>query len=571
MDFMMMKPELPGQALTMHAKVRVPEAESPSRSFSEYVERKMNAGREKKECLLGAKAAEKIKSSKEDGGEGDGEVLTVAGLLYGVMEELLKIAGESETPGVWTVDLSDLELLKKIATDAGMSEADIALLIQQMEAENGNLGLDDFLAAFMRHFETMDDVRPITVPETELPFLETLLSKMGVSVEEITKISDSGVTGDAKLDLTLFLKGLESIEGAHPITLSDWEVEQLNDLLAKAGVSEELQKSMLWERGFTKVELGLDRLKNLLNQGINEIESGRPFADLPSFRADLKQLLSQAGFKDGGVGWSPVVQKSLQAVHKELVGLVDLSTVQVSRVDGLIMTPESEEAEIDLEGLAGNAEETDGYELFSESILMDHDKGLTGKSSDEHQDILNSSGSAILSRPESPAGNTGTLDSEITAGQGRPNVMTHRALSQMQQQAFDQISQGVLKGINNNDNHLVLKLYPPELGEVKVDLLVRNGHVALSFNMENSKVKQLLESSLDQFQESLEEKGLVLDECMISAGRDDENDDAWQRFEAVWNSKSAARVETLADPADNVLYHTSGNYDVREGGISLFV
>lgn len=566
----MMKPELSVQASPMHAEVRASYAKSPSGSFSEYVERKMNAGLEKQEGLLNAKAVEKTKPSRENDGEGDGEVLTVAGLLYGVMEELLKIVGESEAPGVWSVDLSDLELLKKIAMDAGMSEEDIALLLQQMEAEDGKLGLDDFLAAFMRHFETMDDVRPITVPETDLPFLETLLSKMGVSVEEITKISDSAVTGDARLDLALFLKGLESIEGAHPITLSDWEVEQLNDLLAKAGVSEGLQKSMLWERGFTKVALGLDRLKNLLTQGINEIESGRPFVDLPVFRADLKQLLSQAGFEHGGVGWSPVVQKSLEAVYKELVELVDLSTVQVSRVNPTIMTQESEEAEIDLEGLDGNAEETDGYELFSESTFMDHDKGLTGQRGDKHQDMLNSSGSTILSRHESLAGNTGTPNFEITAGDARPHVMTHRMPPQMQQQAFDQISQGVLKGINNNDNHLILKLYPPELGEVKVDLLVRNGHVALSFNMENSKVKQLLESSLDQFQESLEQKGFVLDECMISAGRDDDNN-AWQRFEAAWNSKSPARVETLAGPADDVLYHTAYDYDVREGGISLFV
>ena len=110
-----------------------------------------------------------------------------------------------------------------------------------------------------------------------------------------------------------------------------------------------------------------------------------------------------------------------------------------------------------------------------------------------------------------------------------------------------------------------------ELGEVKVDLLIRNDHVSLSFNMENSKIKQLLESSLDQFQENLEQKGFVLDECMISSGGNEENEDAWQRFESAWKSRAEIRVESLDDLTDNVLYHTANNYDAGDGGISLFV
>ena len=563
MNFMLMKPELPVQAQKMRTEVKAPDVRSQSGSFSEYVERKMNKAREKKEALLGGEAAGKTKSSRKYGKEDDEDALTVAGMLRRMMEELREIAEDSESPGAWTFQLPDSELLKKIAMNGGMSEADIALLIQQMEAEGGNLELDDFLKAFMRHFETLDDVRPITVPETELPLLETFLSKMGVSVEEIKKISDAAVTGDGKLDLTLFLKGLESISGERPITLSEWEAEQLGDLLSKAGVSEKLQKSMLWERGFTKVELGFDRLKNLLSQGINEIESGRPSADLPAFLADLGQLFNQAGFENKGVGWSPVVQKTLLDVHKKLVNLVDLATVQVSKI--------KETSEIISEVPAMTDEDGDGLKLFSESAIMDLNEGMTGQSGDKHQDMLNSSGKTILSRPESPAVNIETPGPEMTAAHTRSQAMADRMVPRMQQQAFDQISQGVLKGINNNNHHLVLKLNPPELGEVKVDLLIRNDHVSLSFNMENSKVKQLLESSLDQFQENLEQKGFVLDECMISSGGNEENEDAWQRFESAWKSRAEIRVESLDDLTDNVLYHTANNYDAGDGGISLFV
>lgn len=562
MNFMLMKPELPVQAQKMCTEVRAPDVRSQSGTFSEYVERKMNKVREKKEGLLGGEAAGKTKSSLEYGREDD-DALTVAGMLRRMMEELREIAEDSESPGSWTFQLPDSELFKKIAMNGGMSEADISPLIQQMEAEGGNLELNDFLEAFMRHFETLDDVRPITVPETELPLLETFLSKMGVSVEEIKKISDAAVTGDGKLDLTLFLEGLESIAGERPITLSEWEAEQLGDLLAKAGVSEKLQKSMLWERGFTKVELGFDRLKNLISQGINEIESGRPSAELPAFLSDLGQLLNQAGFEDKGVGWSPVVQKTLLDVHKKLVNLVDLATVQVSKI--------KETSEIISKVPAMTDEDGEVLKLFPESAIMDLEEGMTGQSGDKHQDMLNSSGRTILSRPESPVVNIETPGPEMTAAQTRSQVMADRMPPQMQQQAFDQISQGVLKGINNNNHHLVLKLNPPELGEVKVDLLIRNDHVSLSFNMENSKVKQLLESSLDQFQENLEQKGFVLDECMISAGRNEENEDAWQRFESAWKSRAEIRVESLEDLTDNVLYHTADNYDVGEGGISLFV
>ena len=76
--------------------------------------------------------------------------------------------------------------------------------------------------------------------------METLLSKLGVPVEQIVDAADKGATGDGQLDLASFLEGLQGVEdNGQPIVLTDWEKTQLQEIFSKAGVAEELQNRLL--------------------------------------------------------------------------------------------------------------------------------------------------------------------------------------------------------------------------------------------------------------------------------------------------------------------------------------
>lgn len=145
---------------------------------------------------------------------------------------------------------------------------------------------------------------------------------------------------------------------------------------------------------------------------------------------------------------------------------------------------------------------------------------------------------------------------------------------ELQQFAIDQISQGVLRGLRNNDHHLSLTLYPKELGEVKVDLQMRGNQLSMNFAMENHKVKEALQSSMGEFKDNLERRGFNLGAMSVSVDQQQNSGDSGKRYRAAWEQmlvsqprQGTAATQAVATPAN------SGNMTIRgqQGGISLFV
>jgi flagellar hook-length control protein FliK len=165
----------------------------------------------------------------------------------------------------------------------------------------------------------------------------------------------------------------------------------------------------------------------------------------------------------------------------------------------------------------------------------------------------------------------GLATANVASQAARPFVNIPNLPPGLQQQSFTQLSEGVLQGLRNQEHHLVLKLYPKELGEVKVEMTVRDNQVAVSFVMENSRVKAVLESNLEQFRENMEKQGFVIDECMVSLNRDSDSNESWQQFQAASQQKGAeGRRTTLADLPDDALYQRALPGNNRESGVDLF-
>lgn len=594
MNAMMMAPPLPMANAVESAKTSKKSGPSPEeRSFAEYVDRKAASERSKKN-LLGASdaAAKKVAGNKTDKGEVSGRAKakaketgvdssdandsTDASLLQKLMRKLQDIAAEREFgPGAWLCVSPDIGILQEIKDAVGMGDAEFSLLLEKMKQDDGKLDLMDFFAALERHFQALDKPRPITVPETVLPLLETLLSRMSVPVEDITRISEQAVTGDDKLDIVLFLEGLNTLAemkeagDEKAITLSAWEAEQLKEMLDKAGVSEPLQKSLFLEQGQTPVKFSLGRLQDMLSQAIAEVESNMPQADVPAFLTELENMLARAGFQEKGPGWSPVVQETITALYQELRKTVDLATVKVQKGTAAVIDEMPEEALVEEEMI-----EEDGLAAAGKDQKDKAGKSFAG---DAEGRIFQSQGKHEEAGAEQvhtefqpgsypdPAANMASH-----ADKARGLAFGQHMTRQMQQQAFDQIAAGVMRGLRNNEHHLVLKLHPPELGEVKVDLHVRNEQISVSFAMENSRVKEVLQSNMEQFRDSLEQKGFSLGQCFVSVDQQDQPGDSWQRFENI-AKHSGITIEKLTDLPDDALYLRAVPGVSRDGGVNLFV
>jgi len=252
-------------------------------------------------------------------------------------------------PGQWNVVINDPARLTALAQKAGMGEAEIAALMERFESKGGVFEMGELLASFVRHFEGLQNQQPVTVPETELPFLESILARLNTPMEEISRLGQQAVRGDNTVDLAALLRGLQELAAQiassgqaaqAEVTLTGLDAEQLQGILDAAGVSREAQRQLLpelhapWDnpaRPDQPVKLDLDRLVNLLRQGLADVAANRPQPDVPAFLDDLKAIFAEAGFTEKGVGWSPAVQDAAAKMFGKLMETVDPATVKVEK------------------------------------------------------------------------------------------------------------------------------------------------------------------------------------------------------------------------------------------------
>ena len=569
-----------------------------SSSFSEYLERKMVSEPGARKNLLGtgrdkvAKAAvrgaEKSAPSSAKPADDTAENASLHALFGQFLAEIRSQAKQNDAgPGAWTFTLPDASLLTKLAEDAGMSEAESTALMQQFEANQGTLDLDSLLATLVNHFQAAQNERPVTVAETELPLLDLILERMGVPAEKIQEIGEQSVTGDNQLDLTKFLEALGSVQGDRPTTLTGLESEQLQNLLDQAGVSKIMQRALLPERHtpwenpnqpLQPVTLNLDRLRNLLTQGLQDIAASERKPDLPKLITDLKAIFAEAGLVEKGAGWTPAVQKAVEDTYRALLDNVDLASVRVKKVP-VAETPakppvaseflendgtRSEDApqgvfaepEPDAGALAGGTPQENGDPAEAAMVAPGEDADPA-----THRPAIPHTG-AEVARPEQQ-----TPPHEIKAPHHVP-----RLAPGLEQQTLSRLSESVIRGLRTNEHHLILRLYPKELGEVKVEMMVRDNHVAVSFAMENSRVKEVLEKNMEMFQQNLEQQGFTLEECMVSVNQQhDGNTEAWREFVQGWQERRGEGQKlTLAEVGSDVLYLRPGAGSGREAGIDFF-
>ncbi|MEA3546985.1 MAG: flagellar hook-length control protein FliK [Thermodesulfobacteriota bacterium] len=542
-----------------------------SGSFARHLEKKLDEAYHEKRDMLGMRERHSVKqrnqssSDKSECETGETGRESLAGLLAEFMEDLKKIAAEKDCdPGEWNVAL-DFSQLSEICAAAGLDPAELSILKEQAGRQDAKLEIGDLFDSLSSHFENMGEEKKITLAETDLPLLDVFLTQFGLAREHIQEISEAAVRGDGTFDLDLFLQGLRKAETGvvgqeQTVTLTDWEAEQLEDILTKAGVTRGTQFDLLPERIFQEqpVKLSLSRLQNILEGGIQDIRAQEAGIRLPEFLESLGQMLSEAGFESKSVGWSPVVQETANALFQKLQEIVDLSQVRLHE---------------DLIFEAENFEQAMGRLEWLSRIVLEQEVGsklnMTDLGLGQSAVIQTGAGPEITSlemplAPASPA-----VDSALNqAAEIREAPMARPVQQQMP--LTSQLSNSIANGLKNQDHYLLIKLYPADLGEVKVNLHVRDEQVAVSFNMDNSRVKELLESHMQEFRDNMEQKGFTLGECSVSVGQHDDDGAAWQRFEQAWTS--GTDLDDRSEILEEIdFYRTRNRLTDHESGISLMV
>lgn len=564
-------------------------ADKSGNKFADHLDRRLDSKQERNQDQLGVRRCEKQddcrspkkaeapkgeeKTAKVDSDKAVGDQSDLASLVL-FLQDIQQVAQEKTLgPGEWSVALPEGEILADLAQQAGMSEADLTAMVEQFQAESGELDLDSFFQALINHLASFEENPAIVVPETEFPMLEALLTKMGLSPEQLADISSQAVVTDGEIDLALLAQALDDLniapENLQPVALSSWEAEQLQALLDKAGVALGKQLDLLPEQVFgEELVVSLERLQALLKESVIQAKENQPQLDLPKFLGSLEQVMAQASFTDKSVGYTPVVQESLSGAYQDLLEMYDQARLRFE--EGLDAEEDNLQSDIQkwLDGVVARATE----QRSDQDGGGEHRQNLFTNVNPVAENVVAVGKEEFsLARPDGMATAQPSTEPTIAPPADQPQAVRHFPVQQ-QQHILNQLSLAVARGMKSGEQHLVLRLHPAELGEVKVDLTVRNEVVSVSFAMENSKVKETLEGSMEEFRHNMEKKGFSLSDVNVFVGQDQDDNEAGQRFEMAWSGERL-QAQNLEDIPEDVLYHTmrGDQYVSQEEGVNLFV
>ena len=101
-------------------------------------------------------------------------------------------------------------------------------------------------------------------------------------------------------------------------------------------------------------------------------------------------------------------------------------------------------------------------------------------------------------------------------------VLSYQSMLDQYQGMKDKINENVENSIKflmtNGENRVTMKLMPPELGKVEIELIMKDNQVNAKINTENIAVKEVILNNLEQLRSNLEQAGTGIDKFDVEVG-----------------------------------------------------
>ncbi len=94
------------------------------------------------------------------------------------------------------------------------------------------------------------------------------------------------------------------------------------------------------------------------------------------------------------------------------------------------------------------------------------------------------------------------------------------------QEQYEALKSQILNSVENSikfmiadgENKVSIKLYPPELGKIQVELVIKDNQVNARINTENIAVKEVILTNLDQLKSNIESAGILVNQFDVEVG-----------------------------------------------------
>jgi len=120
-----------------------------------------------------------------------------------------------------------------------------------------------------------------------------------------------------------------------------------------------------------------------------------------------------------------------------------------------------------------------------------------------------------------------------------------------EQDVLDQVTEKLEVSLFDNKSEMIIKLKPNDLGKVTVKISIENGVMNAKFLADSIKVKEALESNLNNLKESLKEQGLNVQDLNVSVDSGRSQNQAFEQNNVrYFNNKKDYKVDDVVSYED---------------------
>ena len=511
-----------------------------------------------------------------------------------------------------SLDENGLEALGDLLVQAGFDQASVEELMSDLtlalEEEAGLISVSDFMNnLFELPLAEEEDITQAEtlIPTSDLPYIKSLLSMMGVDESQITSIMDNASEGTRGFDFDDFIEQLEQLlntaDESGRTYQTDSEDDAYTTLLKQLdldsfieGSDTPLNLNTLINAFAQKLDLIKDNLSNQAEQSPSDMFTTDSFDALATQSGRhglLNQLFSGLNLQEDSeetVNSAITLSANSDAMIKEIEGRFqvqfmdqinrsEVSTKTTAQAVGNTISTAIQTGRTDSDGkfkIANNFSDTAGTTKESTSQMSIKAAQADAAALEKMASTTNSlSGETTSKSLETQPLIFGLEKSATTSTVGTSGTQrTQQAFSTLPDFVTRQVGKSIVRSINTGDDTIRMQLKPSELGRVYMSIDHNGSSMKINIITEHQSAKDILAANVNEIKTMLSSSGINLESFEVDMSSDFQQSMADARAQDQSAGKKRATRgggdDTQEDATDNL---TGQAAEINDSGSLHFV
>lgn len=425
--------------------------------------------------------------------------------LRDILRSLKDTLKETSLSGAGLViERPDELVLAEFLRACGLKEAELSQVTAKMKGEEGEYNINILFAVLEPQALQAAGMRTegqelLLSPQrrmtlSDLSAVSAMLEGFGLKPHEVAELSEKCLSKEGFAGIGQLVRSLKE-ECNRPLSgvpLEEWHENSLADLLAKLGLTEEEIRKVAVEAGLSDKRFSLPKLVSILDKATDVVERKQNPIDADSFFHNLEHLLGKIKLETEVRPAGDSQMAALRSWQDKWLERLREAGAGLDLKEQPLTLDSSSNGKLSVEG--GIAA------LWLEEMADQWAHGE--KSAQKPLFILDGA----------PLASAANNVSSAAKGTISPVVYP--------EDIFSQITVRLSGSLRLKEDQVIIKLFPPHLGEVKVNLVFKNDQLHTTFTLDNYRIKEIVESGLPQLRTALSEQGIKMGECHLELSQD---------------------------------------------------